>query len=73
MTFLLVLAITVVASFALREPIRRWPWIFYVLALAADVAFLAASYGLLPRDVWMLLNKPMQKASIALALFAVVM
>ena len=73
MTFLLVLAVTVVASFALREPIRRWPWIFYVLALAADVAFLAASYGLLPRDVWMLLNKPMQKASIALALFAVVM
>ena len=73
MTFLVVLAVTVVASFALREPIRRWPWIFYVLALAADVAFLAASYGLLPRDVWMLLNKPMQKASIALALFAVVM
>ena len=73
MTFLLVLAITIVACFVLREPIRRWPWIFYVLALAVDVAFLAASYGLLSRDIWLVLYKPMQKASIALALFAVVM
>ena len=73
MTFALVFAITVVACFVLREPLRRCPWIFYVLAVAADVVFLAASNGLLPREVWMFMQKAMSKAGVALALFAVVM
>ena len=73
MTFALVLVITIVACFALREPLMRWPWLFYALAIIVDLAFLAASNGLLSREIWLLLYKPMQKASVAMALFAVVM
>lgn len=73
MDFLIVFVITTVACFALREPVRRWPWVFYVLAIALDIVFLAAANGLLPRGVWMALHQIMSKANIALALFAVVM
>ena len=49
MTFLMVLAVTVAACLALRTPLHKWPVAFYVLAVAADVAYVIGVEGLLPR------------------------
>ena len=51
MTFLMVLAVTVAACLALRTPLHKWPVAFYVLAVAADVAYVIGVEGLLPRVV----------------------
>ncbi|MEG0015104.1 MAG: hypothetical protein RR955_05465 [Raoultibacter sp.] len=71
MTFAIVLVITAAASLLLRNPLRKWPWLFYVLAVAVDVLFLAESF--MPRSVWSLLLTLVQKCMLPLALFAVVM
>ncbi|MEG1827625.1 MAG: hypothetical protein RR218_10245 [Gordonibacter sp.] len=71
MTFAIVLVITAAASLLLRNPLRKWPWLFYVLAVAVDVLFLAESF--MPRSVWSLLLTLVQKCMLPLALFTVVM
>ncbi|MEG0417563.1 hypothetical protein [Gordonibacter sp.] len=71
MTFAIVLVITAAVSLLLRNPLRKWPWLFYVLAVAVDVLFLAESF--MPRSVWSLLLTLVQKCMLPLALFAVVM
>ena len=73
MTFLMVLAVTVVACLALRTPLHKWPVAFYVLAVAADVAYVIGVEGLLPRVVMGPLTLLMGKCVLSLALFVVVM
>ncbi|MEG0303731.1 ferric reductase-like transmembrane domain-containing protein [Gordonibacter sp.] len=73
MTFAIVLVFTVAACFALRNPLRAWPWAFYVLAFAFDVVFFAGVSGWLPRAAWSAMLVLMQKCMLPLALFAVVM
>ena len=52
MEFLVVLVVTVVAVLALREPLRRWPAAFYVLAAVAVVLYFAGVNGLLDGSWW---------------------
>ena len=73
MTFLMVLAVTVAACLALRTPLHKWPVAFYVLAVAADVAYVIGVEGLLPRVVMGPLTLLMGKCVLSLALFVVVM
>lgn len=73
MDFLLVLILTVVATLALRSPIHKFPVLFYVLAVAADVAYIVGIEGLLPRAVMGPLTLLMGKCMLSLVLFVVVM
>lgn len=73
MDFLLVFICAVVAAFALRNPIKKAPVAFYVLAVAVSVLFIAAEFFPMPRAVWSALFLLVQKCMLALALFAVVM
>lgn len=73
MTFALILVVTVAATFALRNPIKKWPVLFYVLAVLVDVLFVAGSFLELPRPLWSVLFLLVQKCTLSLALFIVVM
>lgn len=73
MTFALVLACTVVACFALRNPLKACPMAFYAAAVLVDVAFLAGTFWGMPRDVWSAFFVLVQKCLLPLALFVVVM
>lgn len=73
MTFLAVFLVTLAACFVLRNLLRTYPVAFYLLAITADVAFIAGMNGLLPRELWVMLLVPVQKCYVALALFAIVM
>ena len=71
MTFALILVVTVAATFALRNPIKKWPVLFYVLAVLVDVLFVAGSFLELPRPLWSVLFLLVQKCTLSLALFMV--
>lgn len=73
MEFFIVLAATVLGCLALRNPIKRWPMLFYVLAVALVGVFVLGAYIPLPRSVWSLLLVLVQKCMLPLALFVVVM
>ncbi len=73
MEFLIVFVVTVAAALALREPLRRWPVAFYVLACAVVVVFLAGANGLLSGSWWKPAIVLVQRCMVALSLFAVVM
>lgn len=73
MDFLLMLIVAVAATLLLRGPIHKAPVLFYVLAVAADVAYIAAIEGLLPRAAMTALSLPMGKCMLSLVLFVVVM
>ena len=73
MDFLIVLVVAVVVSVALRTPLHKAPWVFYVLAVVADGAYIAGIEGLLPRAVMSPLTLLMGKCMLSLALFVVVM
>lgn len=73
MDFLLVFICAVAATFALRNPIKKAPVAFYILAVAVSVLFIAAEFFPMPRAVWSALFLLVQKCMLALALFAVVM
>lgn len=73
MQFLIVLALTVCACFALRSPLKACPFAFYALAVTLDVLFLAGAAVALPRELDMALAALMRKCALPLALFVVVM
>lgn len=73
MQFLIVFAVTVVLTLALREPLRRWPVAFYALAVAVVAVYFAGAYGMLPGTWWKPLITLVQRCMVALSLFAVVM
>lgn len=73
MNFALVLALVVLACFALKRPVHDHPWVLYVLALGLDVAYLAADGFGVPFWLWQPLFVLVQKCYLSLALFVVVM
>lgn len=73
MSFTIILICSIAACFIFRNPIHRWPMVFYTLAVVVDVAFIAGSYFDMPRDVWMMFFLLIQKCTLSLALFIVVM
>lgn len=73
MTFALILLGTVAACFALRNPIKRWPMLWYVLAVVVDIVFIVGVFGGMPRAVWSVFLVLIQKCTLSLALFIVVM
>lgn len=73
MTFLVILVCTVAACVALRKPIHKYPVVFYAIAIAIDLAFIAGSFFEMPRDVWIVFFVLIQKCTLSLALFIVVM
>ena len=73
MDFAIILAVTIAACFALRNPLKACPTAFYVAAIAVDVLYAYGSTVGLPRAVWSPLFVLIQKCELALALFAVVM
>lgn len=72
MEFLIVLIAVIFATLALREPIKRWPIVFYLLAIAAVAILLVGSSGLFGAW-WKAVIVLVQRCQVALALFAVVM
>ncbi|WP_165248804.1 ferric reductase-like transmembrane domain-containing protein [Adlercreutzia sp. ZJ141] len=73
MTFAIILACTVAACFALRNPIKKWPMLFYALAVIIDLVYVVGSFYELPRAVWIVLFTLIQKCTLSLAIFIVVM
>ena len=69
MTFAVILAVTAAATLALRNPIKKWPMLFYALAVIVDVLFVVGSFVALPRTVWSGLFLLVQKCTLSLALF----
>lgn len=73
MKFLIVLALCVVASAALRPLIKRVPWLFYLLATGMVVLFVASSHIDMPRELWSAVFYLMQKCALSVAMFTLVM
>ncbi|EOS51509.1 MULTISPECIES: ferric reductase-like transmembrane domain-containing protein [Adlercreutzia] len=73
MDFALILAASVAACFALRNPLKACPLAFYLAAIAVDVLYVYGVFFGLPRAVWSPLFVLVQKCELALALFTVVM
>ena len=72
MDFLIVFVVSIVAVFALRNPIKKAPVVFYALAIAAVALLFLGSSGLLG-SWWRPVVLLVQRCMIALALFAIVM
>ncbi len=73
MTFLVVLLVTVALVCVLKQPIRRWPLLFYGIAVALVVLFIADAYLTIPRFIHQGLLVLIHRCMLATALFAIVM
>lgn len=73
MLFAITLFFTVLACFALRNPIHKHPKLFYGIAVLLVFVFLASSMLNLPYDLWKILFVLLQKCMLPLCLFIVVM
>lgn len=73
MNFAIVLICTAVATALLKEPLRRWPVVFYGLAIVANVLYVCCVFGFFPEPLRRFMFLLMQKCTVSLALFAIVM
>lgn len=73
MGFALIFVITFVVVVALAGPIKRVPWLFYGLALAAVVVLFAGVEGYIDGGWWKPLILLVKRCMLALSLFAIVM
>jgi DMSO/TMAO reductase YedYZ heme-binding membrane subunit len=75
MTFLLTLLITTALVFVLRKPLQRLPGVFYLLALVLTGVYLYANYAAagVSVNLWLYLLFLVQRSTLALALFTLVM
>ena len=73
MTFILTFVVVLAACVLLREPLRRYPVVFYGLAVAAAVIQLASASLGLPKSLDLALLLLVKRCNVAMALFAVVM
>lgn len=73
MGFILVLAVTAILAWLFRRLIKKYPVVFYILALLLNVLYVVSVYGTLPEVIRRTLFLLMQKSTLSLALFAVVM
>ena len=67
------LAGTVVFCWLLRKPIRKAPWVFYLLCIALDVLLFANSFTSIPRWLIQIVSPLMQKGGLGAAMFLLVM
>ena len=73
MTFLVTLLITTILVIVLQRPLLRRPGVFYIPALALTGLYLYANHAGVSVNLWLYLLFLVQRCSIALALFALVM
>ncbi len=73
MNFLLVLVCTAVLVFLLREPLKKYPWVFYVGAVVLIALYIGNIYVTYPGIVRNAVFLLMQKCTLSLALFTIVM
>lgn len=73
MNFALVLVCTAVLTALLKEPLRKWPLLFYGLAVCLNVLYIFCVFGFFPEALRRFMFLLMQKCTLALALFAIVM
>lgn len=73
MNFLVVLLCTVIAVLVLKKPMKKYPILFYALAVALDVLFVCGYYIEFPRAITGALTLLVHKCTLSLALFTVVM
>lgn len=73
MNFLIVLACSIVASLLLKKYIKKCPWFFYVLAVLLDALFIINDINVFPAIIHNLIFILMQKSTLSLALFVIVM
>jgi len=73
MKFLIILLCSIAAVFILKKPIKRLPWLFYLLAVVMDVLFIVSDMFAFPAIVHNLIFILMQKSTLSLALFVIVM
>lgn len=73
MAILLVLLGSFLICVILHDQVKRYPAVFYAAALALDAVFVAGYYGLFPGYVWDAMLLLMKKATLAYALFTIVM
>ena len=52
MDFAIILAVTIVGCFALRNPLKALPVAFYAAAIAIDVVYMYGVFFGLPRAIW---------------------
>lgn len=73
MGFIFILAATTAASIVFAGVLRKAPWLFYGLAVAAVAVLFAGAHGLLDGSWWKPLILLVKRCMVALSLFAVVM
>ena len=73
MDFALVLVVTTALVWVLRKPIKKLPILFYALCILLNVVYIATLYVTLPELARESIFLLMQKCTLALALFTVVM
>lgn len=73
MAFLITLCITIAVTAALRNPIKKAPWIFYILAVLLDIALLSSTGVVLPRFLRVGMAYLMQRGGLGVAMFVLVM
>lgn len=73
MEFLITLAVTLAVVLAAHSLIKKHPLVVYAFALVLDALFIASLFFDMPRLVWEGLFLLVQKCTLALALFVIVM
>lgn len=73
MSFLICFVVVALLSVALRRPIRKAPWVFYIVCILFDVVLLSTRYISLPYEIVPAVSFLMQRGNLGMALFAVVM
>ena len=73
MSFVAVLAGTVIGVFLLRRPLKKHPGVFYALAALLDALYMCSFFVAFPEVARRAIFLLMQKCTLACALFAVVM
>lgn len=73
MSFLAVLACTIALVFLLKKPLRKYPVVFYIGAVLLTILYIGNLYMSYPRVVRGAIFLLMQKCTLALALFVIVM
>ena len=73
MNLALTILITAAAVIALNKPIRKYPYVFYAIAILLDILLISMRFTTLPRFMLGPLNLLMQKGTLGIAMFMVVM
>ncbi|NTU88285.1 MAG: hypothetical protein HGA54_00015 [Actinobacteria bacterium] len=73
MKFLVVLIVATIGVLLLKKAIKKYPWAFYAIAIVLDLFYILGGMIELPSIIRGLLFILMQKCTLSLALFVVVM